>query len=193
MDYHFARPRLPKHAHEHHSGNRRARRRHARLAPSHPRASGDGLRGAGDRCVRRRQAALVRPRRAHRPGRDRRCRRAAKRNIDGAVGLRADLDALHIHESLRRAAPVAGSRQDARLRPRRPYDDAARRGEGDDRAQALRRHRVFHLPASRGKRRRRPRDGRARLVRPLRDERRLRHAQLAANAGRQDRDFARAR
>jgi amidohydrolase len=44
-----------------------------------------------------------------------------------AVGLRADLDALHIHEKSGVAYASTQRRQDACMRPRRPHDDAARR------------------------------------------------------------------
>ena len=53
-----------------------------------------------------------------------------------AVGLRADLDALHIHEKSGVAHASHARGQDARVRPRRPHDDAARRGEGDGAAHA---------------------------------------------------------
>ena len=69
------------------------------LAPPHPRASRNGVRGDGHRRLRRRQAALVRARGAHGAREDRRRRRAALRDpARDAIGLRADLDALHIHE-----------------------------------------------------------------------------------------------
>ena len=45
---------------------------------------------------------------------------------------------------------VAEPRRDARLRPRRPHDDAARRGEIPRRDAQLRRHRLRDLPAGRG-------------------------------------------
>ena len=47
-----------------------------------------------------------------------------------AIGLRADLDALHIHEKsgVPHASKVGG--QDARVRPRRSHGDAAGRGGG---------------------------------------------------------------
>ena len=66
-----------------------------------------------------------------------------------------------------RAARVAQPRQDARVRPRRPHDDAARGRERDGAAPQLRRHAVLHLPAGRGERGRRPRDGRGGAVRPV--------------------------
>ena len=46
-----------------------------------------------------------------------------------AIGLRADLDALHIHEQNTFAHRSHERRADARVRARRPHDDAARRGE----------------------------------------------------------------
>ena len=46
----------------------------------------------------------------------------------GAIGLRADMDALPIARDERRAYASANRRHDARLRPRRPHRDAARRG-----------------------------------------------------------------
>ena len=98
-----------------------------------------------------------------------------------AIGLRADLDALHIHEKIRRRARVDRSR--ARCTPAATTATrrccSARRRRSRSEAQ-LRRHRLFHLPARRGERGRRPRDGRGGPVRAVPDARRLRHAQLAA-------------
>ena len=75
----FAVPELP---HDHaHRRNRRARPGHALVAPSPARASGDGVRGEGDERVRRRQAPLVRPRRTHGNRRHRRGRRPAQRQF----------------------------------------------------------------------------------------------------------------
>ena len=96
-----------------------------------------------------------------------------------AIGLRADLDALHIQEIEGRALSLDGPRQDARLRPRRPHDHAARRGALSGRASRFRRRRAFHLPARRGGPRRRQGDGRGGAVRALPGRRRLRHAQCA--------------
>ena len=84
-----------------------------------------------------------------------------------AIGLRADLDALHIREVDGRDARLDGSGQDARLRPRRPHHDAARRRALSRRKSRLRRHRAFHLPARRGRPGRRPVDGRGGPVRPF--------------------------
>ena len=107
--------------------------------------------------------------------------------IAGRGGLaRRPRRAAHPRE-VRRGARVASRRQDARVRPRRPHDDAARRRARDGAAQALRRHRVLHLPAGRGERGRRPRDGAGGLVRPLPDEGGVRDAQLARACRRQDR------
>jgi hypothetical protein len=86
---------------------------------------------------------------------------------DQAVALRADLDALHIHEQS--GAPHA-SKHAGRMHacgPRRPHDDAARRRAGARAAPPHRRDRLLHLPAGRGERGRRPRDGRAGAVRAL--------------------------
>ena len=103
----------------------------------------------------------------HRERGDRPARRSRRAAHPRAIGRRARID---------------GPGQDARLRPRRPHGDAARRG-GGARAQAgLRRHGSLHLPARRGERGRRPRDGRGGPVRPLSDARGLRHAQLAVAA-----------
>jgi hypothetical protein len=104
-----------------------------------------------------------------------------------AVGLRADLDALHIHEKSGVAVRLAERGQDARVRSRRPYDDAARRRARDGATEEFRRDRVFHFPARRGERRRRPGDGGAGTVRALPDASGVRNAQLAGIAGRQDR------
>ena len=91
--------------------------------------------------------------------------------------------AAHPREVGRRAR-VAARGQDARVRPRRPHDDAARRRARAGAAPQLRRHRVLHLPARRGERGRRPRDGGGGPLRPVPDEGRVRHAQLARAAGR---------
>ena len=74
---------------------------------------------------------------------------------------------------------VAEPRQDARLRPRRPHRHAARRREISRRDAQLRRHRGGDLPAGRGGRRRRPRDGQRRHDGPLQDRGGLRDAQLS--------------
>ena len=63
--------------------------------------------------------------------------------------------------------PFHARRQDARLRPRRPHRDAARRREVPGRDETLRRHRALHLPAGRGRHRRRARDDRRRPVQAL--------------------------
>ena len=153
----------PTHAehHEHRPRNRRARPRHARLAPSPPRASRDRVRGNADERVRRRQAA-------RRSGS--RCTRGiAKTGVVGVLrnGVRQRRDrparrprcAAHPREDrasrMRRAtrarctrAATTATRRCCSARPRR----MAQRQE-------FRRHRLFHLPAGRGERRRRPRDG----------------------------------
>ena len=64
-----------------------------------------------------------------------------------AVGLRADMDALPITEHNTFAHRSTASRQDARVRPRRPHGDAARRRQASVEAPQLRRHRLPHLPA----------------------------------------------
>ena len=74
----------------------------------------------------------------------------------------------------------------ARLRPRRPHHDAARRRALPRRDAQLRRHGLSHLPAGRGRRRRRPGDGEGRPVRALPGRRGLRAAQLARAAAGQD-------
>ena len=173
--------------HERPARNRRARSRHARLAPPHPRPPRDGVRGGRHQRVRRRQAARVRARRAHRARQDRCRRRAAPRLVEPRRGTaRGPRRAAHPRE-VRRAARVAARRQDARVRPRRAHDDAARRGAGDGAAEELRRHRLLHLPAGGGERRRRPRDGAGGPLRPLSDAGGVRHAQLAGVARGQDR------
>ena len=132
-------------------------------------------------AYRRGQASLVRARRAHGTRENRRRRRAARAGpAREAIGLRADLDALHIHEKSGVAHASQGRGQDARVRPRRPHGDAAGRGRRARAKARLRRHGLLHLPAGRGERGRRPGDGRGRPLRALPDARRLRHAQLAA-------------
>ncbi len=64
-------------------------------------------------------------------------------------------------------ACVAARGQDARMRPRRPYRDAARRGAVSVEASQFRRHRRIHLPAGRRRRRRRERDDRRRSFQAL--------------------------
>ena len=91
-----------------------------------------------------------------------------QRNTSGRiVGLRADMDALPMQRGERLRAQVALRGPHARLRPRRPHDDAARRGALPARDAPLRRHGVLHLPARRGRLRRRQGDDRGRPVRAL--------------------------
>ncbi len=116
---------------------------------------------------RRRRRAAERPRRRGGTVRDRPARRSRRAAHPGEI---------------RRHARLQDAGQDARMRPRRPYGDAARRRRRARAPQELRRHRVFHLPAGRGERGRRPRDGRGGAVRAFPDARRLRDAQLAAEA-----------
>ena len=170
--------------HEHRPRNRRARAGHEVLAAPPSRPSRNGVRGNGHRCLRRRQAALVRARRAYGTRQDRRRRRAARRQ---RAGRRAAFDrparrprrAAH-PRAVGRRARVEEPREDACLRPRRPHVDAAWR-RGDARAdERLQRHRPFHLPAGGGERGRRPGDGRGGAVRPVSHARGVRDAQLAA-------------
>ena len=76
-------------------------------------------------------------------------------------------------------AQVALRRPHARLRPRRPHDDAARGGALPARDAQLRRHRLPDLPAGRGGLRRREGDDRRRAVRALSRRAGVRAAQLA--------------
>ena len=71
------------------------------------------------------------------------------------IGLRADMDALPIEEATGLPYASQHRRRDARLRPRRPHRDAARRRAVPRRDPQLRRHRRGDLPAGRGGRRRR--------------------------------------
>ena len=84
--------------------------------------------------------------------------------------------------------PIDRSRQDARLRARRPHHDAARRGAVSRPKSGLRRTRAFHLPARRGRFGRGQGDGRGRLVRTFSRRCGLRHAQRAGASGRKLRD-----
>ena len=80
--------------------------------------------------------------------------------------------------------PLLGEQgRDARLRPRRPHRDAARRGALPGGDAPLRRHGPLHLPAGRGRPRRRPGDDRRRPVRALSLPGDLRHAQPAEPGG----------
>ena len=74
-------------------------------------------------------------------------------------------------------------RQDARVRPRRPHRDAARRRQAPVEAPQLRRHGLPDLPAGRRRRRRRARDDQGRPVREVPDGGRVRRAQLAGPEG----------
>ncbi len=87
-------------------------------------------------------------------------------------------------------AQVALRRPDARLRPRRPHDDAARGRALPARDAQFRRHRVPDLPAGRGGLRRRESDDRGRPVRALPRRAGVRPSQLAGAAGGQDRHHA---
>ena len=78
------------------------------------------------------------------------------------IGLRADMDALPIAEATGLPYASTDSGHDARLRPRRPHRDAARRRHVSRRDAQFRRHRRRHLPARRGRRRRRQGHGRGR-------------------------------
>ena len=100
------------------------------------------------------------------------------------IGLRADMDALPIHETTNLRLPIGQRRQDARLRPRRPYRDAARRGALSRAKPQFLRNRGGDLPARRRRRRRRQGDARRRPDGALRHPAGLRHAQHADAADR---------
>ncbi len=70
--------------------------------------------------------------------------------------------------------PLDPRRQDACLRARRAYRDAAGSGPASRRHTTLSRHRPLHLPAGRGERGGRPGDGRGRTVPSLSRRHRLR-------------------
>ena len=126
------------------------------------------LRGARDGGVRRRDARRASARlEVERPDRDqRRSPACAPAGPGRVVALRADIDALPIHEES--GVEFASERPgvDARLRARRPHRDAARRGARAGGARdAARRRGALPLPARRGaraRRRARPRRGRRR-------------------------------
>ena len=148
------------------------------------------------RGLRRRAAARIRLRRR----RDRRRPHRRRRRHQGrARARRARRSACaptwtRCRSSRRPACPtLEASRQDARLRPRRPYRDAARRGRISRRHAQLRRLGRGHLPARRRRRRGRQGDGRRRPDGALRHRGSLWHAQHAGTAGRRIRDHARAR
>ena len=110
--------------------------------------------------------------------------RGAKGSSSRAIGLRADMDALPIEEETNLPYRSKISGQDARLRPRRAYRHAARRGAAPCADTRLRRQRRRHLPARRGGRRGRDGDDRRRAHGPIRHRASLRHAQHAGLAGR---------
>ena len=187
MGYDLRPPEVPQ-CHEHRPRNRCARHRHARMAPSPARKSRNRIRGNRDQRIRRGQAPLVRPRGSYGACEDRRRRRSACRRRHGR-----DRDARRSRRfahprAIRRRLHFAQSRPDARLRPRWPHGDVARRGEGAERPAQFRRHRVFHFSACGGERGWRPRDGGGGTVRTLSGSRGIRHAQLAAASGRLVRD-----
>ena len=133
---------------------------------------------------RRGAAHRVRPGSPSRTGEDRRRRQPARRQRQ-ARDRPARRPGRAAHPRAERfRAPLELRRPDARVRPRRPHDDAARRGEVPRGDAQLRRHDPLHLPAGRGERRRRARDGRGGSVREVSLRGRLRHAQLAGHAGR---------
>ena len=100
------------------------------------------------------------------------------------VGLRADMDALPIGEATGPAVEVAAAGADARLRPRRPHRDPARRRPLPRRDPQLRRHRRADLPAVGGDVGRGAGDGRGGHSRPLRQSAGLRAPQRAEPAAR---------
>ena len=144
--------------------------------------SGDRARSSPTSCAR---SASTCTRGSRRPAWSACC--AADRGKD-AIGLRADLDALHIHEKsgVAHASKVAGKMHAC------GHDGHTTMLLGAAaalaRTQGLRRDALFHLSARRGERGRRPRDGRGGPVREVPDARGLRNAQLAAQARRHVRD-----
>ena len=110
--------------------------------------------------------------------------RGAKGSSPRAIGLRADMDALPIEEATNLPYRSKNPGQNARLRPRRAYGDAARRGAAPGSNPQLRRQCRRHLPARRRGRRGRDGDDRRRADGPVRHRGGLRHAQLAVAAGR---------
>ncbi len=166
--------------------DRQSRRRSSsgdfRLAAGHPRPSGAAVRRAPHRGRRGGEAQELRLRRGgdrHRPHRRGRRhprqegRRQPHHRASRRHGCAAD------RGGHRPVLQVAEPRQDARLRPRRPHRHAARRREISRRDAQLRRHRGGDLPAGRGGRRRRPRDGQRRHDGPLQDRGGVRDAQLS--------------
>ena len=121
-----------------------------------------------DRASRRRRPHRHRRRHSRTKRRERTPDRLARRH-----GRAADAG------GERRRVPVPLRRPHARLRPRRPHDDAARGGALSERNAQFRRHRVPDLPAGRGRPRRREGDDRRRTVRALSRRTRVRAAQLA--------------
>ena len=113
--------------------------------------------------------------RGHRP--HRRGRRLARSKPGRTIMLRADMDALPI---LKRATYTYRSQFDgthARVRPRRPRRDSARRRGADRRPQGRAcRNALLGFPTGRGGPGRGARDDRGRSLRTLRDRTRLRTA-----------------
>ena len=92
----------------------------------------------------------------------------AQKNASGrSIALRADMDALPMHGGKRIRASLDQAGVDARLRARRAYDDADRRGAVPGAHAQVRRHRVSDLSAGRRRVRGREGDDRRRPVRAI--------------------------
>ena len=157
------------------------------MAQGHPCQPGDDVRGASHGRHRRGKAEIVRRRRGgdrhrqdgrrrrHQGTRDRiRPRHRHPRRHGRAADPRDDRPLLRLEDT----------RQDARLRPRRPYRHAAGCREIPGRDAQLRRRRCPHLPAGGGGRRRRAGHGRGRHDGPFRHPGGLRPPQSPGHAAR---------
>ncbi|MNT08514.1 hypothetical protein D3C72_1432580 [compost metagenome] len=170
--------------HEAHPRNPPGASRNPHPPPRHPRPSRTLLRRTAHRQSGRKKLGIVGhrgPSRAWHDGARRRDPQRQQRPLDRPArrhGRAAAAGSQYLRPSL------AACGQDACMRPRRAYRDAARRGALPCAAQALRWHRSPALPAGRGRRRRRARNDQGRTVLPFSLRCGIRRPQLARHAGR---------
>ena len=174
--------------HEHRSRNRCAGRRHARLAPSHPCASRDRVRGGADVRVCRREVGVVRARSPsrhwRRPASSACCATARRRKRWECAPTWTRCTSPKNPASRMRRPTQARCTRAATTAIRRcclaPRKAMAQRKNFDGTAYFIFQPAEENEGGGRVMVRGRP-------VRPLPDEGRVRHAQLAGHAGRHDR------